>query len=415
MLKQKNIRSVSTSKSSLHADLINRRISFRFAGRNLKLDLSLGLFSSAGVDSGSMCLLKSIARECDLENMKQVLDIGCGTGTLGLAIASRCSDAAVRLIDRDRLAVDITRHNAELNSLRNVETAQRLMLEGPHSSNYNLIVSNFPAKAGKPVLADFLHHAAGYLTPDGRVALVIIKALGNSCRELILSGGNTILYEDSSKQHTVFHFRGAGHSSLKQSREERLAPYLRDTVTFVFKRIQYTLQTVWNIGDFDTHSWRITLLAELLEKKSYRGTIVFWSPGQGHFPLLCLRRRGTKPARLILAGRDRLALLISAKNLENYTSPREVEIAQLAEPNSLRTYLEVNSVDFLLTDLNPIPYSDWSTRLLEMASATIKPHGEWAIVGRSTDLARLLKNTKGWIIIEDKRHRGWRATILQAH
>ncbi len=415
MLKQKNTRNVSTAETSLHADLINRRTSFRFAGKNLTLDLSLGLFSSAGVDAGSMLLLKSIARECDLENMKQVLDTGCGTGTLGLAIASRCPDAAVRLVDRDRLAVDISRHNAELNSLRNVETAQRLMLEGPHSSDYNLIVSNFPAKAGKPVLADFLHHAAGYLKPDGRVALVIIKALGNSCRELILSGGSTILYEDSSKQHTVIHFRGEGKSSLKQSKERLLAPYLRQTVTFVFKQMQYTLQTVWNIGDFDSHSWRITLLAELLEKKSYRGTIVFWSPGQGHFPLLCVSRRGAKPERLILAGRDRLALLISEKNLEKYTGLREVEIAQLAEPGSLQTGLDVHSVDFLLTDLDPIPYSDWSTRLLEMASAAIKPHGEWAIVGRSTNLARLLKNIKGWIVIGDRRHRGWRAIILRAH
>ncbi len=384
-------------------------------GKKINLDLSLGLFSSNGIDMGSILLLKSIAGQCDLSHVHNVLDAGCGCGALGLAIASYNSEARVNLIDRDRLAVEFSAHNARLNRLDNVIINHRLMLENGHPNACDLIVSNFPAKAGLPVIEDFILRAPGLLSTDGRVCLVIVQPLADACRNFIHRARNIILHEEWTKSHTVFHFRGKSDKGAEQCfKKDWLQPYIRHPRIFAVGRARYTLETAWNIGDFDSISWRIELLAGLLEKGGEAGgRWVFWSPGQGHFPLLCTMRPGATPGEIVLAGRDRLALLISERNLKAYNSLLKTVLMPLTETGMLSTKLETDSVNLLLTDLAPIPRSAWSSRLKQVSAQLIKPGGKWAITGRSAHLAELLKNTRYWTMIGDRRHHGWRAVILR--
>ncbi len=415
------------------ADFINRRTEYRFAGKNLKLDLSLGLFSSAGVDAGSLLLLKSLAKELELDGVaapRRILDVGCGTGTLGLALASRLPEARVLLTDRDELALTFSRHNASLNRLENVETSSRLMMENPHEFPYDLIVSNFPAKAGDPVLEDFLRRSLEALAPEGRTALVIVYTLAERCRELIgLIGGN-IIHEDTSKMHTVFHFRSNtakgnrpavpnspkiadSEEKTDEYTEKLLTPYIRYSGEFKMKRTRYHAHTVWNIPDFDTLSWRLTLIGELLEREPRSGVLLCSNPGQGHLPLALAVRKGARPNRIILTGRDRLQLLISRSNLKNAVPGLPVETLPLADPSLLAGSIEDDTADFLLTDLNPVPRTDWTAPLREAAAKVVKKGGEWAILGRSADVTALLKYSKGWTPLDDRRSRGWRAVILR--
>ncbi len=111
VLKPVNTRSGST------IDLVNRQTSCRFSGVEIQFNLSLGLFSSAGIDAGSMLLLKTIGKKIDLDSLSTILDVGCGVGTLGLALAKRCPKAEIQMVDRDELAVSFSRQNAELNAV----------------------------------------------------------------------------------------------------------------------------------------------------------------------------------------------------------------------------------------------------------------------------------------------------------
>ncbi len=279
--KQKNTRNGSTIKKSFPTnDFVNRRTNFRFAGCSISLDLSLGLFSSAGVDTGSMLLLKSLAKELKLDDLKSILDVGCGTGTLGLAMATRCPDALVTMVDRDTLAVDFTRHNAKINNLDNIQAHTRLMTEGPHKGLYDLVMSNFPAKAGDGVLEDYLSRSMALVEPDGRAVMVIVQTLADRCRELIEELGGEISLEDASKQHTVLHYRQLKNKS--EAKDLSLDPYIRHRGEFKIKRTRYELDTVWNISDFDNVSWRIKLMGEMLDAEAIKGSMLFWSPGQGH-------------------------------------------------------------------------------------------------------------------------------------
>ncbi len=406
MWKPESIRSGST------IDLVNRQTSCRFSGKDIRLDLSLGLFSSAGVDTGSILLLKTIAKKINLDTLSTALDVGCGVGTLGLALAKRCPEAQVTLVDRDELAVSFTRHNAAINKLKNANAASRLMLEGPHDCLYNLILTNFPAKAGDPVLSDYLSRSLPLLASGGTAAIVIVYTLAERCRKLIIESGAEIIHEDASKQHTVFHYRPS-NTAVSENDRSFLTPYIRHSDEFKIKRTRYKLDTVWNIGDFDTLSWRLKLMGELINREPRYGIMVFWAPGQGHLPLAVCRQKGARPQRVILTGRDRLELLISAHNLNAAGIDIPVELKPLADPGYFGGFGENESANLLLTDINPVPRSDWTGSLRDAASAVLKSEGIWAILGRSADVAALTKVTKGWTPLSDKRNRGWRAVIYR--
>jgi len=362
--------------------------------------------------------LKTIAVKVNLEKISRVLDVGCGVGTLGLALARRCPETDVFMVDRDELAVEFTRHNAALNKLNNVTAVSRLMLEGPHEKPYSLILSNFPAKAGEPVLRDYLKRSLSLLEPGGTSAIVIVYTLAGRCRELIREEGGDVVHEDASKQHTVFHYRAADSDSLREKTEtgsdkDLLKPYIRHSAEFKIKRTRYNLETVWNISDFDTLSWRLKLMGELINREPRYGMMVFWSPGQGHLPLAVCRQRGARPEKLILTGRDRLELLITARNMAAEAPGVPVEIHPLADPGMDGGFGAANSADLLLTDINPVPRSEWTAAMKSAAGNVVKSGGIWAIVGRSSDVAALTKVSKGWTALEDKRTRGWRALVYR--
>ena len=426
-------------------DFINRRVDFQFAGVRLKADLSLGLFSSAGVDSGSLLLLKSIARECALDNLKKVLDAGCGTGVLGLALAGRCRDARVMMEDRDALATAFAAHNAGLNGLENVQVRHSLMLDDSPEGGFDLILCNFPAKAGDAVLADYLRRSTGLLKEGGRGAVVIVHTLAERCGELIGACGARVIHRDASKGHAVFHYAGGRPGAVgglgdvqRPGGDEECGPrecYIRREGEFGVKGVRYRARTVWNMGDFDTLSWRLELMGGLLGRlrgpvqAGRGGSMLFWGPGQGHLPMLCCARRGAAPRRVVLAGRDRLELLISRSNLKALRPDMPVEIHGLADagllggdkvwtdwgsaPGGVEDGGQAGGCGLFVSDLSPVPRSDWAGPLRAAAARLVCPGGIWAVLGRSADLAVLTRLTKGWTAVMDERRRGWRALVLR--
>ncbi len=411
VLKPVNTRSGST------IDLVNRQTSCRFSGVEIQLNLSLGLFSSAGIDTGSMLLLKTIGKKIDLESLSTILDVGCGVGTLGLALAKRCPKAEIQMVDRDELAVSFSRQNAELNKLKNITAFSRLMLEGPHENPFDLIMTNFPAKAGEPVLNRYLKQSLSLLKSGGSAAIVIVYTLADLCRNLIIEAGGKITHEDASKQHTVFHYQPAGKTesliSETTGSEKLLTPYIRQNAEFKIKRTSYKLDTVWNISDFDSLSWRLKLMGEMLSLEPRHGTMVFWAPGQGHLPLAVCSPRAARPEQIIITGRDRLELLISEHNLELAGFNIPVVSVPLADPGYPGGFGEPESADLLVTDITPVPRSEWTGPLKSAAAGVLKTGGFWAVLGRSADLALLTKSTKGWTPVTDKRNRGWRGIIFR--
>ncbi|MBU0692953.1 peptide chain release factor N(5)-glutamine methyltransferase [bacterium] len=83
------------------------------------------------------------------EETIRILDLGCGTGCLGIALASALPTASVDAVDIDPLAIETTEKNAKLNGVdARLNPIQSDMLEENFierlSPPYNVVVSNPP-------------------------------------------------------------------------------------------------------------------------------------------------------------------------------------------------------------------------------------------------------------------------------
>lgn len=111
-----------------------------------------------------------------LDKDPRILDLCCGSGCIGLAVASRVKDAKVTLADVSMEALAVAKENASLNKLtgrvRCVQ-ADALKPAFPFLGKFDLIVSNPPYITGREMLElpksvkDYEPHLALYGGEDG--------------------------------------------------------------------------------------------------------------------------------------------------------------------------------------------------------------------------------------------------------
>ncbi|MDR1046832.1 MAG: methyltransferase [Treponema sp.] len=178
--------------------------------------LSRELFSSAEIDTGTVLLLKVFSEELDKGLLRElqnrtgplhILDAGSGCGVIGICAARALEGIDVRTIstDRDELAGIFTGYNARQNGLRceKFSTHTSTLFNGNPARD--LILSNIPAKAGKPVLEDFIRRACPHC--EALAFIVAVKPLADFTRGTIAAAGAEILRETAGRGHTVFVFR----------------------------------------------------------------------------------------------------------------------------------------------------------------------------------------------------------------
>ncbi|RLA03300.1 MAG: methyltransferase [Gammaproteobacteria bacterium] len=149
-------------------------IATHFLNHDLKFQTTWGLFSPKAIDDGSKLLLTNI----DVFEDDDILDMGCGYGILGIALAKVASKGKTLLVDKDFVAVDYSKINFQLNNLNNCEAR---LSNGFSTINkdekFSLIVSNLPAKVGNEMLSLYLHDAYAHLKPGGRFVVVNIGGI----------------------------------------------------------------------------------------------------------------------------------------------------------------------------------------------------------------------------------------------
>ena len=111
-----------------------------------------------------------------LDQDPRVLDLCCGSGCIGLAVASRVKDAKVTLADMSKDALAVAKENTALNKLSGrVRCIQVNALEEPPKflGKFDMIVSNPPYITGADMLTlpysvkDYEPHMALYGGEDG--------------------------------------------------------------------------------------------------------------------------------------------------------------------------------------------------------------------------------------------------------
>ena len=143
-------------------------------GARLALVSGSGVFAQGRVDIGTAILF----RETDPPSGPgTVLDLGCGFGVIGLAIASVVAGAVVTAVDVNERAVLLANENAAA-----LGVTDRFIALSPEAvdpaATYDEIWSNPPIRIGKEALHELLLRWLPHLAPGGRAVMVVGKNLG---------------------------------------------------------------------------------------------------------------------------------------------------------------------------------------------------------------------------------------------
>ena len=138
----------------------------------LNFRIRAGVFSSNGFDPGSRFLadtVRTIAAE-------RILDVGCGAGTIGVALAAGDPKASLSMVDVSTLAIDCAEQNARNNGLgdRSV-TVLGDLYDAFADQQFDLIVSNPPFHEGNVVSHPLVEEAPGHLSLGGSLVLVVMR------------------------------------------------------------------------------------------------------------------------------------------------------------------------------------------------------------------------------------------------
>ena len=159
---------------------------FPYRGHGLNFMTDAGVFSKGELDAGSRLLLDALP---DLTG--DVLDLGCGWGAIGVAVAKAYPDCRVVMANVNRRALDLSRQNLE----RNRAQAECLESDGMAAlmdRRFDAVITNPPIRAGKQVIYAMFADALDYLEDGGALYIVIRKQQGAESAEKYLK----TLYSD---------------------------------------------------------------------------------------------------------------------------------------------------------------------------------------------------------------------------
>jgi 16S rRNA G1207 methylase RsmC len=263
---------------------------------NIELNflVSQELFSSQIIDNGTQRLQRSLMFE-KINKFHKALDLGCGYGPIGIYLKKICPSAEVHMVDRDALALAFAAENAIHNSVsENVKVYGTLGYDSVNDSDFDLIVSNIPAKVGELMLTHMLKDARLHLVKNGKVVIVVIDAIADFIHQVLTEDESiTITYHHSWPGHHVYHYTFKSIPMVNQNSLQTTTDQLRE--------LDYV--------SYDTN----LLLSKLASIKTNIANALIMRPGQGHIPVALVHK--FRLDDIILVDRDLQALKVTQKNL----------------------------------------------------------------------------------------------------
>jgi 16S rRNA G1207 methylase RsmC len=169
-------------------------------GQRLTFHSRWGLFSPRAVDEGTRLLLDHV----EVAEGDRCLDVGCGYGAIGLVLARLAPRGETWLVDRDFVAVEYARANAERNAIANCHVQ---LSDGfgqlPPELRFDVVASNLPAKAGNEAYAILFADAFERLAPGGRLYVVTLSNLRRYIERAFTESFGNYRKVKQGRAHTV--------------------------------------------------------------------------------------------------------------------------------------------------------------------------------------------------------------------
>ena len=142
-------------------------------GHSLTFNSTWGIFSPKAIDKGTIMLLDYL----NVEVGDNCLDLGCGYGPIGLTLAKLAPQGQTTLIDKDFMAIEYSKKNADINNIKNCDIILSNGLQHIRDKKFDIVVSNVPAKVGSEMMTIMLSDIYEQLNPGGKVYVVTITGL----------------------------------------------------------------------------------------------------------------------------------------------------------------------------------------------------------------------------------------------
>lgn len=150
-----------------------REINYTLNDKRFTFISDNGVFSKNKLDVGSLILINSYLERNN--SSKEILDLGCGYGTIGI-IVSKITGSFVDMVDVNKRSLHLT----EMNIKKNKVCCNSFYSDAYSEVNkkYDVILTNPPIRAGKDKVLEILMGAKDHLNNNGELWYVIRKDQG---------------------------------------------------------------------------------------------------------------------------------------------------------------------------------------------------------------------------------------------
>ena len=159
-----------------------KQISFDLLGKHFVLTSDNGVFSKDELDEGTKTLIETSYKH---GLYGDVLDLGCGIGTVGIVLKTVQKDLSFTLVDVQKNAVSLAKENVLKYELKDVEVFESDIVKSIEKT-YDFVLTNPPIRAGKNTVRAFFDGAYKVLKNNGELIVVIRKSHGAPSAKIYL-------------------------------------------------------------------------------------------------------------------------------------------------------------------------------------------------------------------------------------
>ncbi|MEB7431099.1 class I SAM-dependent methyltransferase [Staphylococcus chromogenes] len=185
-------------------------ITYQVHHHQLTLTTDTGVFSKDRVDFGSDLLIQTFLNAHPPGEVKQIIDVGCGYGPIGLMLAKVAPHDRITMLDVNHRALSLVEKNAKHNDIHNVQVLESDGLSEIGEAQADFILTNPPIRAGKKVVNQILEDAYSKLKAKGALYVVIQKKQGmpSAKKKMEAVFGNVESVKNSKGYHILKSVKG---------------------------------------------------------------------------------------------------------------------------------------------------------------------------------------------------------------